>query len=122
MGAWCMLFFHKKNRTELEKDPKKYIQTRLSWLEDRGYVQSYFFKNGENAFTYESPRITVYFLYSDLPEFACSIGYGVPRHTQPLYYFLDPAGKDAFDALSPEEKVDFAIHKLPEIIHRLDSR
>ena len=50
----CLYYlFHYKKMNELERKPKKYIETLFNFLEDKGFQKSYHYVNGEECIAYE---------------------------------------------------------------------
>lgn len=116
----CYFLFHRKSMTALEKDPKKYIEERFRWLQERGYHLRYSFRNGEHDFWYDKSLTEIYLYYDDLDTVACRIGSGSPRHDRSIFAFLDDAARDRYDHLPPEGKIDFLSEKLEDILGSLD--
>ena len=50
----CLYYiFHRKMMNELEKNPKKYIETLFRFLEDKGFKKSHYQVNSDNCLSYE---------------------------------------------------------------------
>lgn len=58
-----MCFFHRKRKSELEKNPKKYIDTLFHFLEDRGFKKSHNQINCESWFSYEKDDFHITITY-----------------------------------------------------------
>ncbi len=115
----CYELFHRKRMTALEKDPRRYIEERFYYLQERGYRLRYSFKNGENEFFYDNSRSKVYVFYAGRGEVACTIACGDPRRTREFAAFLDEALRAYYERLSPQDKIDFLAGKTKEILEEL---
>ncbi len=84
----CFYYLFRYNRmNELERNPKKYIETIFHFLEDKGFQKFYHQVNGEESLTYEKDKFYVdidYDCYLKMKYVNINVGYQIRESSSNL--------------------------------------
>lgn len=98
-----------KRQNEYDKNSKKYIEQKFYYLIERGYTLKYFFRNGEELFSYSTDKCTID-IFNEPDYIDVCVRYGDPfpyEYEHNIREILSPEIDNDIKLLAPIQVIDY---------------